>query len=126
MAKSTTHANQVLDHLTGNASWTAPASGLFISLHTASPGTTGANETSLGSYARVAGSFGAASSGSAANDAAITFATDGGGAAITHFGVWDASTAGNFIRGGALSSSFTYSAAVTPEFAIGACTLSEA
>lgn len=127
MAKSTTHANQILDHLVGNSTWTAP-SNLYISLHTANPGTTGASEVAGGSYARVstsAATWDAAASGSVDNGTAITFAQGGGDAAVTHFGVWTASTSGTYLRGGTCTN-FTYASNVTPEFAAGACVLSEA
>lgn len=71
---------------------------LYVSLHTASPGTTGTNEATGGSpaYARKALSWGAASGGTA-TAAEVTFDVPAG--TYTHFGVWDAATAGNF-RGG--------------------------
>jgi hypothetical protein len=60
------------------------------------------------------------------NNGAITFPQGGGDAAVTHFGLWTASTSGTFIRGGALDAGFTYGATVTPEFASGALELTEA
>jgi hypothetical protein len=77
-----------------------------VSLHTADPGETGASEATGGSYARQSASFGAAASGAIANDAAISF-TAMPAATITHVGVWDASSAGNFLWGGALAASKT-------------------
>lgn len=133
MAKSTIHANAVLDNI-GDLTIHA---GTYISLHTGDPGTTGASEASgagASNYARVqvnanggaAPSWGAAAAAAMANVGAITFPQGGDDQVITHFGVYDAASAGNFIRGGALDSQFTYAANVTPEFAAGALELTEA
>lgn len=84
----------------------------YVSLHTADPGETGASELSGGSYARQSASFGAASGGAVANDAQVEF-TDMPAATITHVGVWDAASAGNFLWGGALSASKTTNAGDT-------------
>lgn len=130
MAKSTTHANAVLDAL-GDMSLHAAT---WISLHTGDPGTTGASEVSGGSYARVqvnanggaAPAWNTAATSAMDNNGAITFPEGGGDASVTHFGISDASTAGNFIRGGALDAGFTYGSTVTPEFADQALELTEA
>jgi len=130
MAKAPALSNAILDHIVGNATWTSPAP-VHISLHTGNPGTTGANEASSAStsnYARVeaaASDWGSAAAGAIANSAAITFPEGGNDQEITHFGVWDSASGGAFQRGGALTAPFTYAANVTPEFAIGACVLSE-
>jgi hypothetical protein len=132
MPKSTTHANNVLN-IIGSAATTAPAQ-TWISLHTATPGTTGASEVSTGSYARVRvyrdGStspfWGAAASAAMRNSGVVTFPQGGGSVTVTHFGVWDAATNGNFLRGGQLDAQFVYGTTVTPEFANNAITLTEA
>lgn len=90
----------------------------YVSLHTADPGETGASEATGGSYVRQLGSFGAASGGAIANDAGISF-TGMPAATITHVGVWDASTAGNFLWGGALAASKTTNAGDTFAIATG-------
>lgn len=79
--------------------------GGWISLHTASPGTTGASETSGGSpaYARKQTTWTAGSSDGVVNGSQVTI--DAAAGTYTHFGVWTASTAGTFVCGGALSSS---------------------
>lgn len=79
--------------------------GAYISLHTASPGTTGANETSGGSpaYARKQTTWTAGSSDGVVNGSQVTI--DAAAGTFTHFGVWSAATGGTFICGGALSSS---------------------
>lgn len=113
---STTAANQALDSLTGGATNVAA----YVSLHTASPSTTGANETSGGSYARQSCSWNAASSSSKTNSSSLTFST-GGVTAITHFGTFSASTSGTYGIGGALTASVT-AASIT--VAAGALTIS--
>ncbi len=94
-----------------------------VSLHTASPSTTGANENSnTGSYARQACSWNAASGGSKTNSTPLTFST-AGSVAVTHFGTWNSATyaGGNYAIGGALGASVT-AASIT--IAAGAITLS--
>lgn len=79
---------------------------VYISLHTGDPGETGASEATGGSYARQSAAFDAAASGATANSGTISF-TDMPAATITHVGVWDAVSAGNFLWGGALTASKT-------------------
>jgi hypothetical protein len=94
-----------------------------VSLHTASPSTTGANENAnTGSYARQACSWNTASGGTMTNSTSLTFAT-AGSVAVTHIGTWSSATygAGNYAIGGALASSVT-AASIT--IAAGAISLS--
>lgn len=93
------------------------------SLHTASPGTTGANENAnTGSYARQATAWNAAASGAKTNSSSLTFAT-AGTIAVTHFGTWSSAVyaSGTYAIGGALTSSVT-AASIT--VAAGALSLS--
>lgn len=90
----------------------------YISLHTADPGTTGANEVSGGSYARQAVTWGAAASGSKASTADITFNVPSG-TTITHVAGWTASTGGTFRGGGALAVSQAFGTAGTYKIAAG-------
>jgi len=79
---------------------------VYVSLHDGDSGEDGANEVSGGSYARQAsGGFAAAGSGTTDNDALIDFAgmPAVGGGGVTHVGIWDAVSAGNFLVGGALT-----------------------
>lgn len=81
----------------------------FVSLHTASPGTTGANENAAtGSYARQACTWNAANTGTGTktNSTALTFSTLGS-VAVTHVGTWSAVSAGTYAIGAALGSSVT-------------------
>ena len=86
------------------------------SLHTATTGTTGAAE--YAGVTRIQYSVGSPSGGSITNTAIATFTTSGA-SAVTHLGMWDALTTGNFRIGAALTSSVT---AVTITFAVGAQT----
>lgn len=130
MAKSDTHANAILDAIGGG---TTGFSSTYISLHTADPGGTGASEVSGGSYARVQVNqdgatqpyWNSAASSAMDNNGAITFPEGGGDASVTHFGIYDSASGGNFLRGGSLDSSFTYGATTTPEFADQALELTE-
>jgi hypothetical protein len=83
----------------------------WISLHTASPGTNGANEVAGGSYARVATTWSAAS-GSSRAGSAVTINVPAS-TTITHFGIWSAGSGGTYKRGGPLSASETFTTAGT-------------
>ena len=90
-------------------STTAPTT-VYVSLHTGDPADTGANEATTGGYTREAQSFAAASTSGGgvttiASNATITVGPFSGSATFTHMGIWDAASSGNFIAGGALSSS---------------------
>lgn len=111
---SATAANQALDGLTGGATNLLA----YVQLHSASPGTTGANE--LGSTTRQACTWNAAASSAKTNSSALTFTTPGSTAA-THFGGFSAVSAGTYGMGGALASSVT---ATTITVAAGALSLS--
>ena len=112
MSASNYLENEILDHILGAAAWSAPST-LYVSLHTADPGESGAqdaNEVSGGSYARVAvtnnlTNFPAASGGAKSNGAAITFPTaTGAWGTVTHWAIGDAASgAGNILFSGALS-----------------------
>lgn len=117
-------ASDYLENALANAvlrgvAFTSPAQ-TYISLHTAAPGDTGANEVSLAAfpaYLRKDAALGgaqsaawtAASGGVSKNALQLIFAVYDGAAplTITHFGVWDALTAGNNLLGGALAASRT-------------------
>lgn len=73
----------------------------YASLHTADPGSTGANAT--GTRTAITWTTGSVD-GVVSGTAAITV---GAGVTVTYVGLWDASTAGNFCDGGALPGSYT-------------------
>jgi hypothetical protein len=111
---STTEANQAL----ATTGWG------FISLHTATPGTTGANEVTGGTYARVAVTWAAASGGSVTNNGSSLSINLPATVTATHFGIWSASSAGTYYLGGALTSSVGGGSAATVTIAAGAITVS--
>ncbi|EHK57635.1 phage tail fiber protein [Allomesorhizobium alhagi] len=107
MAASIYLANALLDHVLRGVTYTAP-SRVYVSLHTADPAGTGANEVSLAAWpdyvrmdpadaAAVASGFDAAASKATENAKEMAFpAMDGvGPLTITHFAIWDAATSGN-------------------------------
>lgn len=99
---------------------------LFLSVHTADPGNTGASEFTGYTGNRPAITFAASSSQSAASggtSAQQDFVATSGGT-ITHIGLWTANTAGTFKGGGALSASKTIATSDTLRFASGAVTVS--
>lgn len=117
--------DKILDHVLGNAALTQPTP--YVGLYTAAPTDAGGGtEVSGGSYARQAASFGAASGGAIANDAAVTFPTaTAGWGTITHFGIFDAVSGGNLLYWGALDASKTVASGDVFQFAIGAIDITE-
>lgn len=101
MPFSTSGRNAAVDGFTAAAP--------YASLHSADPGSTGANEITGGSpaYARKSVTWAAAASGSASLSAAPVFDVPAG-ATVSHFGLWSAATSGTFRGGGALSSTEVY------------------
>lgn len=81
---------------------------VYMSLHTAAPGTTGASEASGGSYARQPVTWNPAASGTATANQ-VTFDVPAG--TYTHGGYWDAATGGAFLGGNALGASQALAAA---------------
>jgi len=93
---------------------TLPTAGtVWVSLHTADPSETGASEVTGGNYARITVAAAGwtkttAGTASAANTAEIVYPASGTvtwAGTVTHVGIWNASTAGNFLFGGALTTS---------------------
>lgn len=82
---------------------------VYISLHSASPGTTGANEIAGGSYGRVATTW-SAPSGSAQAGSQVSLNVPAS-TTIAYFGVWTAASGGTYIGGGPLPNSETYTGA---------------
>lgn len=93
----------------------------YVSLHSADGGETGASELAVANgYARQSTTFDAAAGGATANAAPATFTNTGvAWSAATHFGVWSASSGGNFLGGGALATPKTLGAGDTGTIATG-------
>jgi len=125
MALSTYYRDKLLDHLYKGSSMSQPAN-IYMSCHTADPGTTGASEVSGGSYARqlVTSSLAAASGGSKTTNANVDF-TLMPACTVTDIGFWDAVTGGNFIQPAHLGSSVGVSAGNTFRIATGAVTITD-
>lgn len=102
--------------VTAGPDYTPPA-GVHVSLHTADPAATGAN--ALTGAARVAASFTANTGGGRKNAADLVW-QDLPAGTVTHVGVWDAATGGNFLYGGALADPVTVAAGQGLRIAAGA------
>ena len=98
--------NKVLDYvLREQADWAPTA--VYLALHTADPTDAGSGaECSGGSYARQAITFNAAhaTAGTIDNSSAEEF-TNMPACTVTHIGIWDASSSGNLLYHGIVSSS---------------------
>lgn len=93
-----TGENAVLDEIYNAGAGTFPGADPWISLHSADPADTGANELTGGGYARQQVAFGAAASGALDNTGAITWSVPAGN--VVAWGAWDASSAGNVYQTG--------------------------
>lgn len=125
--------NKLIDHLFRGQAFSAPAT-LYVGLLTAAPSDSGGGtEVSGSNYSRAsvtsalanfagtqaAGSTVASSGtgGQTSNNAAISFPTPSASwGAVTHFGVYDAATAGNLLFWGALGISKTINQSDTVQF----------
>lgn len=109
----------------------AAAGNLYVALFTTAPtDSTAGTETTYTNYARVAVPRSSAgwtvASGAVSNAAAITFPQCGTtGATIVAFAIMTASTGGDMLYWGDLTSSLAVSSGITPEFAIGDLDITE-
>lgn len=98
----------------------------FLGLNSTDPGTTGANEISGGSYARVSITWGTIASGTVANATSALTVNVPASTTVAFFSTWGAASgtgSGGAQIGGALSSSVTFGTAGTLTIAIGGLTL---
>lgn len=116
---------KILDDIFGIAAFSVPAT-VYIALYTAAPSDTGGGtECSGNAYARVAVTNTAASwsrvGNQVTNDNAITFPSPTGAAwgTVTHWGMFDAASAGNLLMWGALTTSRATAAGTAPNFPAG-------
>lgn len=78
--------------------------GSFTKLYIGDPGATGGNNAAAGSTTRVATTFAAAAAGSKAMNGTLPVWTNGGTSeTLSHIGLFDAISAGNFVLSGALT-----------------------
>lgn len=107
MPASTYLGNKVLDLVLRGVAFTAPTR-VYVSLHTADPGVTGANEVDTVNWpayvrqdpaaaAAIATGFGAASSKTTENAKELLFPAHDGATNVdvTHLAIWDAESNGN-------------------------------
>jgi len=116
--------NEILDHIFGKGSYSAPAN-IYVGLSTANPGddASGLSEPSGGSYARIetsASDWTAASGGAISNSSKITFATSTATwGAITYVAIFDAASGGNMLAYGLLATRANILINNTAYFSIG-------
>jgi hypothetical protein len=117
-AFSTYLGNALLDEVCGGVDFSAPAT-VYAALFVGDPQGAG-SEVSAGGYARQSASFGSASGLSVDNDAEIEFgpATASWGT-VDYAALYDASSNGNLLVSGALSSSKTIESDDKLNFAVG-------
>jgi len=123
--------NELLDHVLGNAAYSAPAT-IYVALYTVTPSDAGGGtEATGGSYARKAvtnnaTNWPAAAGGAKANGTLIEFveATADWGEVVA-FGLFDALSGGNLMYWGPISPSKTVSSGDTPKFKAGDLALTE-
>lgn len=135
--KSDYAESAVLNSFLRGVAFPAVTGSVYVSLHTADPTDAGTGtEVSGGAYARVAvsraaGSWAApadsAGSQATSNSAAVTFPSPTANwGTVTHFGIFDAATAGNLLYSGALGTSRNIlNGDQAPSFAAGTLTISE-
>ena len=124
-SKSDFLENEILDHVLGNAAYTAPAT-VYIALYTVAPTDTGGGtEVAAADYARLAitnnaTNFPAASGGAKSNGTAFTYpeATNNWGTLVA-FGIFDAVTVGNLLYWADLTASIIINSGDTARFPIG-------
>lgn len=137
-SKSDYLENKVLDHVLGGGDYTRPAT-VYVALYTAAPSDSGGGtEVSTGTwtnYARTAvtnnaTNFPAASSGLKGNGTAISMGTatmspTNSTVVVVAFGILDASTSGNLLFWGDLTTSKTINHNDPVSFAINAIQITE-
>jgi len=123
---------EIVKHIFRTGSFTKPTTiyvGLMSAVTDGEAGTV--TELTGGSYARVAVAPGdanwaapAGGNGTTSNVSTVTFpAATADWAAASHFGIWDASTAGNLLVYAALTAPRTITNGATASFAAGALTV---
>lgn len=142
MPKATAAAQAILALIMNATAWadiaendaSSPLTNLYLSLHTASPGVGGSqqtNEAAYTNYARVAVARSAGgwtvSGGVAENAALVQFPQCGAsGATVTHVAIGtDVSGVGRVLYQGALNAALTVANLIQPQFAAGALTVTE-
>lgn len=102
-----------------NAGLDTIVQGMYVSLHTADPGLTGANEVAGGSYARQLETFGPASVAAVSNVSLMTY-TAMPSCTVKYFGLWSLVTGGVFKGGWEVNPNVIFVATENGFFQIGA------
>jgi len=113
-------ANSWLDAVGNNTSYAVTQ--VYVKLHVGDPGANGTSNAAT-ETTRKAASFAAASSGSLASDADISWTNIAGSQDATHFTAWDNVSAGNFLFSGTVTSN-AYTAGDTFTISSGGLTVS--
>lgn len=113
-------ANSWLDAVGNNTSYVVTQA--YVKLHVGDPGANGTSNAAT-ETTRKAASFSAASSGSLASDADISWTNIAGSQDATHFTCWDNVSAGNFLFSGTVTAN-AYTAGDTFTIASGSLTVS--
>ena len=101
--------NKLLDTLRAQS---FSVSNVYLALHTGDPGEDGTSNAAANT-SRQSVSFSTAASGSMASSAAVTWSSVSNTETYTHWSAWDASSSGNCLWSGALSSSAAVTAGDT-------------
>jgi hypothetical protein len=115
--------DELLDHVFGKGSYTPPT--IYVALSTADPtdDASGLSEPSGGSYARLetaASDWNTSSSGTIDNANSLEFTTaTGSWGTISHFALYDASSGGNMLAHGSVTTPKSISSGETARFAAG-------
>lgn len=101
MADFTNYMEQAIcNWFRGTAMPTAPTN-LYVALFSSNPTETGTGGTEVTTTIRTAGrptvTFGAPNDGVMSNTAIVDFGNSAGNASITHYGIYDAASAGNLL-----------------------------
>ena len=113
-------ANAWLDAVGNNTSFAVGT--VYVKLHVGDPGANGTSNAAT-ETTRKAASFAAASSGSIASDADITWTNIAGSQDATHFTAWDNISTGNFLFSGTVTAN-AYTAGDTFTISSGSLTVS--
>lgn len=109
-----------LDALGNNTSFSVAT--VYVKLHVGDPGANGTSNAAT-ETTRKSVSFAAASAGSLASDADVTWTNIAGSQDATHFTAWDNVSAGNFLFSGTITAN-AYTAGDTFTIASGSLTVS--
>jgi len=110
--------DKLIDHFLGTTTFTKP-SAVYVALYTVAPSDVGGGtEVTGGSYARQTATFTASSAGATSNSANVDFVTMPA-ATVVAIGIHDASTGGNLLLWGTLTTNKTTDAGDTLRIATG-------